>query len=699
MSTATTTADDVGREDIETAVASVSPLAPMAPTDAGSVDLGGRCELFPGSAIPAFDGPGGRAFVCRSRRERKSELYATVVNHTLPVRIDNLPSIRAMEHPAILRVTDWGVVDWTPERRKRFTVVFERPQGRRLFDTMSDNRDPLSEDHIVRGLLPSLASALKEFQRSGITCGALRPTNLFYKDSTSAGVMIGDCVTTPAGLAQPIIFETIERSMAQASGRGTGTIADDLYALGVTLLVLYLGRNPLRDMTDAQIVEAKIERGTYPALTAGLRLPPNLIEPLRGLTADDPKQRWTLGDMDLWLKGRRLSPKQPQVPKRSMRPLEFGEKESWHSRAVASELCRSPVAANALIERGDLDKWLRRSLGDEERANSVQQAVRTASAGSRAGSIEDRTVARVAIALDPPAPIRYKGRAIMPDGFGPALADAMADGGGGPQPVAEMILAQLPMFWVNCQGDFRAEYVPMLELFEAMRSVMEQTGPGFGVERMLYDLNPTLPCQSPLIKDHYALSNTDVLAALETIAPGQNRSRDPVDRHIAAFIAMRNKKLNERLLTPLAGVGDQGRRIVSILNILADTQRHYGPNRLPHLCGWLLMLMEPAFKRYRNRQTQEKVRQDAQKAAADGSIEKLLRLVDNPDTLKKDERGFQNARREYEALTGRIEKLRAGIQNKGGIAASTGRQIAAVVSSILATVTLVVIIVLTAQGG
>lgn len=695
MSIAPSPAETDAPEDLESAIAAVSP--PPA-GDLGNVDLGGRCDIFPGTPLPNFDGPGGRAYACRSRRERKAELYATVIGHDLPVRIDNLSALRSLEHPAVLRVADWGVVDWTPDRRRRFAVMFERPNGRRLFDSMDDTRDPLTDDHIARGLLPSLASALKEFQRGGITCGAIRPTNLFFKDASSAGVMLGDCVTTPAGLAQPVIVETIERSLAQPSGRGVGTVADDLYALGVTLLILHLGRNPLRDLPDEEVIQAKTERGTFPALTSSVRLPTGLIEPLRGLMSDDPKQRWTLAELDMWLQGRRLSPRQPQVPRRGIRPLEFAEKELWHCRSAAAEFSRSPVAANALIERGELDKWLRRSLGDEKRAESVQQAIRTASAGSRGGSIEDRTVTRVAIALDPPAPIRYKGRAIMPDGFGPAIAEAMLEGGG-PQPVAEMILAQFPMFWVNCQTDFRPEYVPRLELFEAMRSVLEQTGPGFGIERVLYDLNPTLPCQSPLVREHYPLTCADLLIALDAVAATQGRGRELMDRHIAAFIAMHNKKLNERLLTPLAGGGDPGRRIVAVLSVLADTQRRFGPQRLPELCGWLVAQLEPAFKRFRNRATQEKVKLEAQKAARGGSLDELLKLVDSPEALKADERGFQEARKEYDALSRRIEKLRRGTQNRGSIALGTGRQIAAVASSILAIVVMVVVVVLMTRGA
>lgn len=665
----------------------------------GPVDLGGRCEIDPTAPLRPFDGPGGPAFACAVKRDRKIDLYATIVDHDLPVRIDALPALRAMEHPAVLRVLDWGVVDWTPHKRRRFTVVFERPLGRRLFDDLDDVREPISEDGIARGILPSLSSAIREFQRVGIPNGAIRPTNLFYKDGSSPAVMLGDCVTVPQGVGQSIIFETVERGLTDEAGRGPASIADDLYALGATLMVLHLGRNPVKDLSDAEIMQAKMERGSYAALAGVHRIGASLIEPLRGLLADDRKQRWTLSDIDQWIKGRRLSPRQSQAPKKSTRALSFGDKDFWHCRAAAMGLAEAPSAAHALIENGNLDKWIRRSVNDETRAEAVQQAIRTAGAGNRGGSLQDRTVARVTIALDPQGPVRFKGRKLMPLGFGPALAEMMAPGGGGPQPVVEMIFGHLPIFWVNCQTEYRTDHGPTLETFDAMRALLEQTGPGYGVERILYELNPTLPCQSPLIKDHYALTCAEVLAALDREASARNRGRDLMDRHIAAFITKHNAKMNERMLVPLGASGSPERRIVAVLNILADTQRRFGPARLPGLCGWLNLQMEPAFKLFRNRQTQEKVRTEAQRIAAEGSIEALLKLVDNAETLKRDERGFQEARKNHESLTKRIEKLRRGIRNHGAETGSTGRQIAAVISCLASIFVMVAIALVMTKGG
>jgi hypothetical protein len=209
--------------------------------------------------------------------------------------------------------------------------------------------------------------------------------------------------------------------MAQPSGRGVGTTADDLYALGITILLLFMGRNPLRQLDDEAVLQAKIDRGTYPALVGTSRISLNLMEPLRGMLADDPKQRWSLNDLELWLSGRRLSPRQPQVPRKASRPFDFSGTLYWHCRGLARAFARNTAAAVPLIDSGELDRWLRRSLGDESRA---------------------------CLALDPAGPIRYKQKAVMVDGFGAALADAFVRNEGY-QALGEAISAQLPSFWVK----------------------------------------------------------------------------------------------------------------------------------------------------------------------------------------------------------------------------------------------------------
>jgi len=668
--------------------------------DHAPVDLGGRVEIMPGAALPDLDSPGGQAYSARGIRDRRTEMFAIVCDGPVPARIEAMTPWRGIDHPAVLKLVDWGTVDWTPEGRRRFVVVLERPGGRRLMDSLADVRDPIPEDVIIRAFMPALLSGLRDIAGRGISAGAIRPTNLFVREGSGNAVALGDCLSVPAGYGQPLLLEPVERAMAQPSGRGGGTAADDLYALGVSLLLLHLGRNPLRGMDDESVLRLKMDKGTYPALTNQLRMPQNLIEPLRGLMTDDTRQRWTLSDLDMWLQGRRLSPKQPQVPRRGGRPLEFQGEELWHCRAIARAISRNTPAAAAMIAKGDLDKWLRRSLADDERADLVEEAIASAGAGAgnRTATQEDRMVARVGIALDPTGPIRYRGIAVLPDGLGPALAEAMW-AGENIQPLAETVLFQLPMFWVSCQPDFRPEYVPLVQNFDLLRTWLENPGLGYGIERVLYETCPACPCLSPQLRDQYPLTLGELLAGLDAVGRSHGRGREPMDRHIAAFITTHHKKVSDRLVGALGGGGQEpGRHALAVLHVLADVQRRFGPAHLPGLAGWLLGTLEPALERFKNRETREKLMAQAEKLVAEGSLDALVRLLDDPEALREDEKGFAQALRRYDGLSKQIDKLRRAIADQGGVAHHNGRQVAAVISSVLAMMVLVGTVVVMTGG-
>lgn len=650
-----------------------------------AIRLSDRYEVLPGTAFANLNTPAGNAFGARALRDKRLEPFALICSGMVMPRTDVVATVGNLDNSTVMRLLDWGVIDWPPDRMRRYCLVFERPLGRRLMNTLNDTIEPMAEDQLTRLVVQPIVSALKEMTSRGLTHGAIRPTNLYFRDLTSGVLMLGECVSSPPGYGQSVLLETVERGMAMPGGRGNGTISDDLYALGITLLILTLGRNPAAAYEDEQILQAKIERGSYPALVGQTRLPLGMTEVIRGLLVDDPKQRWTLNDLDLWLSGRRLSPKQPQVPRRAARPLEFQGQEYWHCRTLARAISRNPVAATPMIENGELDKWLRRSMGDDARAEAVANAVQTAGAGGKSGSVADRLVARVCSALDPPAPIRYRNAAVMPDGIGAALAEAFLRGDS-PQSLAEILINQLPMFWVNVQADFKPEFVPLVHLFDQLRSLLERTSPGLGIERVLYEMNPTMPCVSPLVLRRFPLTPAEVLRALDWAGSGGDRGgREPMDRHIAAFFACRHKRTEEVLYTQVSQGVEPLRRAIALLTILADVQVRTGTEALPHLANWMSSLLEPAFRRFHNRPHQEEVRKQAESAANGGRLGDLLKIVDDPDALRRDRADFDEAQIAYRESDGEIEKLRGMMRDRTVIIEGTGRQVAAIASSLVST--------------
>lgn len=665
------------------AVSAVEPVA-----------LSNRFEILPNTPLPDFNDNGNQAYLARGLKDRKGDLLAIVCTSGVSPWLEVLNSVRHIENPATMRLIDHGVVDWTPEGRRRYALIFDKPNGRRLMTSLGDTHDPMNEDHVTRLIIQPLAAALKEFSSRGLAHGSVRPTNLFMRDTAGSGIVLGEGVSSLPGIGQPMVMETTERGLAQPSGRGPGTTADDLYALGVTLVILLSGRNPLKHLDDDAVLQTKIERGSYPALASNLRLSLGIMEPLRGLLSDDPKQRWTLNDIELWLSGRRLSPKQPHVARRGSRPIEFDGQEYWHCRSLARAMSRNPTAAANLVETGELDRWLRRSLTDEARADAVGSAVESARGSGRAVTFDDKLVSRVCVALDPLGPLRYKGRSVMPGGLGGAMMEALMKGESG-QVLAEIIAFQLPPFWVNMQPDFRAEFVPLIQSFDVQKSFLERATIGFGIERVLYEMNTMMPCISPALIPYFPLTIVDVMEALDAIAKTGKHDREPLDRHVTAFLAARTHRIDDKMLAQLGAGIEPGRRITALLTILSDVQRRNGVPNLPHLAAWMVDIMEPTFGRFHNRKTREKLKQEAEKFARDGDLSWLLRMIDNSDAQRRDEAGFLKARRDYVIHTRDIGKLRAEMADRVAIEHGTGRQVAALVSCLLSTVVALAILVFT----
>ena len=526
--------------------------------------------------IPELSTPNAEAFVAEDKRDANRQLYALICRPELPPRVNVMRALKGMQTPGLVQLVEWGAMHWSPAGRQCMTVVYERPVGKRLISNLRQEFRRFDEYEIGRKVIEPLVSAIKELTTRGITHRSIRVTNLFYMDDAGERLALGDCVSTPPAFDQPLLFETVEAGMANPVARGSGTYSDDLYALGVTILLLYLGRNTVSYMDDDTLLKMKIQQGSYATLVGDERLPLALVELLRGLLCDDSEQRWDIDALDLWLSGRRLSPLQQRVEKRAARGFSFNGREYYNCRELAQAMARNWDLAIPLVLEGKLELWLRRAVEDKDRAQVVSDVVRmalTASGDRRTAA--DLMLCKVLNILDPTAPIRYKGFNAMPDGFGAALASVVAQKGD-TRPLVEIILREVPRLWFEARHRYLPDNSLMEGNFRELKNYLSQTGMGFGLERCLYELNDALPCQSSLLAEDYVVELKELLPALNAAAAKRGESKQwPVDRHIAAFMRARYAK---GVSTQIDAMNDPrpDRATIGMLSVLAIVQWRLG---------------------------------------------------------------------------------------------------------------------------
>jgi eukaryotic-like serine/threonine-protein kinase len=640
-----------------------------------AVRLGHRYEILPGMPASEFRSGEAEAYRAIDLERPDAAHYALLCEPGVPPRTALIEPLAALRCDMLLRPLAWGVVDWPPRQRRSFAIVFERPAFRAI-----DRVEPFTDEEVVADVLPPIMAALKALFDIGLTHRAVRPGNLFLR-SGDPRVLLGECASAPPASAQPMAYETIESGLAQPAGRGAGTPADDLYALGATLAALMLGHDLANGRDEEELLAAKMKTGSFVALLGTERPPLRMIEPVRGLLADDPHERWTLADLDTWMQRRSVTVRQSAPSKRAGRPLDFNDTAHVTPRLVAQAFMRDPVAAVKPIRTGELEAWLQRSLADPERLGAVALAVADAP-GADGGPRDARLVARVAMALDPPAPVRYLDLAASVDGFGPALA-ACFRADRGISTIAEAIGGRLPQFWFGVQGTFRPEQAPILKSFDRMRVLLEDRRPGFGIARVLYELNPGLHCLAPAIEHEHAVDAVEVLPALERAAAAGRIGEAVVDRHLAAFIAARSRSGGPQWQDGLAST-DAASRVLGSLKLLAYLQSHHGPLALPDLSARIGRDLPVLMARFRSKSRRERIEASLAKLVAKGDLVEILVVVADPDELRQDDREFRAACAEYAAIERDLAQLRYEAERRPQRAIELGGSIAVAAASVLA---------------
>src|SRR5260370_13343884 len=154
------------------------------------------------------------------------------------------------------------------------------------------------------------------------------------------------------------------------------------------------------------------------------RTPISMIDLVRGLIADGPKLRWALAEIVEWMRSGRGVTRQGAVVRRATRPFEFDGGSFIAPRALSHALSANVEAAVPIVRSRDFDTWAQRALGDETGIALVKAALQEGAPGGPSPQRDAALVARICIALDWQAPVRYRDLAAAADGVGGAPATA-----------------------------------------------------------------------------------------------------------------------------------------------------------------------------------------------------------------------------------------------------------------------------------
>lgn len=657
----------------------------------GVISLKGRYDIYTSQPLPDYDSSPAKAFHVRHKRDSTRKLMAYLCDPKLPPRLDTISALHRVDHRNFVRVLDWDVLEW-PGTGQRFPIIVcECPMGKRVLVNPAEKHEALLEEQVTRMLVEPAVAILRELHTIGVYHGRIRPDNLFYDSDERADILIGECYTTPFGMQQLPSCSTIEAIQCTPGGRGHGSASDDLYALGATMLALLTGRDPGSTFkTEEELLHAKLTYGSYSALVQGTRVSLSMMEPLRGLLNDDPRERWSVDDLGMWLGGRRLSPKQQAMPPKASRALKFAGRDLFMAREVAHTFGQHWDQILPLVQEGTLDTWLRRSLADEDRVEAVNVAKGVSYEGGQENA--DRFVGRLLISLDPERPIQLRDYAGTVEGVCRVLALNNRDNFMR-QTFRRILSMGLIPYWLEMQVKNDPDDLRLLAKMEKGKHLMNQNRYGAGLERMIYDLNNWLPCRSPLFDRDYVPNIDYLLDALERYAERSGGHVDVlVDKEIAAYISIHSKRPMSDEFRDMDLNDPPYISALAQLSILAKLHDSLAPRqRFPNLCQAAASMLKPAIERFHSRETRKKILDRIEKATKSGRLAELVAIIDNRDELQADENGFQRACLDFARLVGIQAKVYRDIRDRKKLALLRGGQIASGLAGIIGMVAVTIV--------
>lgn len=666
-------------------------------TDAGTgagqdVVVAGHFRVIAGSPLPELDIGDARAFVARDDRNPDEKLFARICLPGAIPRLGIFNNLRHMMEASLLRPLDYGTVRWPGISGNSTAIVFNRPIHGALMVQGATKTNAMQPDEISRCILAPAILTLGYMAQRSLTHRAIRPDNMYWNGTLKTSVLLGDCVSSAPALMQPVLYETVESGMTPPIARGPGNISDDFYALGVTALVLSSGHVPFAEVGPKEIIQAKLQRGSFSALMQGERPPFGLRELLRGLLSDDPDDRWGLEQLEQWLGGGLRSSVQEVRAGSVTRAFSFDGREFLNYRLLADAFGQDLKKAKKAITDPAFDKWLRRGVNDHALADRIESVLKTPEDQKGSKETGSLQITQTCMLLDPHGPLRSKDFVAMPLGIGATLTDAFnRRDSDAIDRIRECLSNGSAVDWYKLKDETAAVFFDKeIKQFTYIKKFLADSALGSGIERCLYTLDPFHPCRSAVLGGAHVGDPRSLLPTLEKTVEMDGELTTVVDRHLVAYIASRIPVNIDKPLAALeAANGDAVAIKLSLLAIFSRIQSKFGPEQLPFLTAWMARELEPTIKRINSKSLRDQMRKRVRSLAGSGSLVKLHACLNNDRAVRQDDGARKRATREFANVSREISQLESREFQEN--AQRSGWKIASRISAAVSFVTVCVV--------
>lgn len=619
--------------------------------------IGKRYSIHLRSPLPEYDTLGGKAYEANDNANAARQIYAMVLNNNYNYRNKTIDAFIGSQHPNVLSILDTATVHCSPFNTSHKVVIIDKPAGQRLSDIVAVKR--ITHEHVIKDLILTPLSKVTSFLHSKqIVHGKINLNNIYISDV----LQLGEGVSEPKGLGQHYLYEPLERIMVDDIAKTGGNSQSDVYATAVLVYELIYGLNHLKRIPKDELIRMALNQGLYSLFANNIDFPDGLIDFFRGCLNNNVTERWGIEQFSQWMDGKRFNMISPAPAREAVRPISFKGDEFYSQRTLAHSLHKNWREALKEIRHLKLDRWAEMSLHKPDISETIARVMRAAGTESQATEKQNNEMlTRILCILDPVGPMRTMRISVMPDAMGHMLLECIRLGMNTElQHLTNLIEQDVANFWNELSSTGKTnENSTYIWRLQNTRTLLRFPRIGFGLERVIYDLNPSLPCQSPLLLPYHVTSLEELLLTLDALAKNLAPDTSLLDRHIAAFIASKLSLSKEIQLHDVASIPELANdQELIMVRLLAKAQQKGHKIPLTGLCAWIGMRMEKMIDNIHNRAFRKRMKLQLKGAASAGYVNEMFLIIANREIAIRDYEGFQHATHLYNVNEHRIDQLR-----------------------------------------
>jgi hypothetical protein len=559
--------------------------------------------------------------------------------------------LESLNMPNMMCPVDFEIAP-NPLRANEFNYYF-------LFQDHNYKRFELNrswnDSEIIHNFWKPAVEILKKFEKEGLSYRAIRLNNLFIRKD---GVIVfGENISTPPGMLSPCVFEPIDQWYCIPHGREFN-VSHDIYALGILTLHLMMGFEPWNDIADESIVQSKLHHGTYPGLMYHLGKKLSIqssnqmfIEIIHRMLDDDNERRISLIDLDEWLNGKGSIPPmntaKKELKRQNFRPLVLGGKQSdiVDFQTLNHFVRQNPKDAIVHIHKKDFQNWIELNSRDQDLSMQIKKI--GAGQTGRRRELDHDLLFQFLKLIDPKGSILWEGQSFNANAMGSWIL--MQNN------INDIKESLFEFFISNTVGGYmRTKDEKYMRLYFACNEFVKST-PDIALERLLYFLNPFLPCQSDYVKSKHIQNNTDLIKEIEGFL---NKPDFTLDKDMLAFMIHRCRiPIRDYVINTLIHQ-NPAKRALSILYVIKAVVEGENIPITPQLFNFLCRISKSILDTYKNLKSVEKLNAAMEIIKQKKDINGLITLVNNENAIKIDQHMYNIAQSNYKRLTAMGEYLK-----------------------------------------